>query len=165
MWMLDLSIGQLICISLCWLVYTSTCCVVWLGPSYAWYRFCKWRGICFWRRKKKILRALFCATLLYSLGGYPECQMVWCRSCYIKRTSDIFQVNYLIDEYGNLVYDCDSDASRYKVGMYGAHLMGPFQWNLCVFCTLYHRNLIQVLSDEENLTIIRCINMDSIWSI
>ena len=38
-------------------------------------------------------------------------------------------------EYGNLLYDCESDTSRYKVGMDGAHLMGPFQCDLCVFST------------------------------
>ena len=65
--------------------------------------------------------------------------MVWCDSCYLKGTSDIFQVNDPVDEYGNLIY-----ASRYMVEMDGAHLMGSFQCGLCVFCSLYNRNPRQV---------------------
>ena len=80
--------------------------------------------------------------------------MIWRGSFYLKGTSGIFQVNDPMDEDGNLLYDCESDAFRYKVGMDGAHLVGPFQRDLCVFRTLYHRNPRQVRSDEENLTII-----------
>ena len=66
--------------------------------------------------------------------------MVWCGSCYLKVKSDRFQVNDFMDEVGDLIYDCESDASRYKVGMDGAHLMGTFKCDLCIFFTLYHRN-------------------------
>ena len=44
-----------------------------------------------------------------------------------------------MDEDVNLIYDFDSDASRYKVVMGGAHLIGLFQCDLCVFPTLYYR--------------------------
>ena len=65
---------------------------------------------------------------------------------------------------GKFLYDCESDASRYKVGMVGAHLMGPLQCDLCVFRTLYHMNPRQVRSDEYNLKIIRRMNLYDIWS-
>ena len=61
-----------------------------------------------------------------------------------KVTSDSFQVNESMNEYGNLLYDFDSDAYIYKVGMDGDHLMGLFQCYFCVFCAFYHRNPIQV---------------------
>ena len=115
------------------------------------------------RRYKKNLKALFCAKLSHSHDGYTACKMVWCGICYIKVTLDRIQVNYPMDEYGNLIYDCKSDASRYKVGMYGSHLMGTFQWDLCVFRTLYHRNPIQVIAYGENIRIIRNMNLDAIW--
>ena len=69
-----------------------------------------------------------------------------------------------MNEYGKLIYDCESNASIYTVGMYGTHLMGPFQCDLCVFRNLYHRNPRQFRADEENLTIIRRMNLDAIWS-
>ena len=65
--------------------------------------------------------------------------MVWCGSCYIKGTSDIFKVNDPIYEDRNLLYDFESDAYRYTVEMDGSHHMGPFQCDLCVLHTLYHR--------------------------
>ena len=45
MWILDWVIGQLICMSICWSVYTYPCWIVSLGTSDNQYRFCKWRGI------------------------------------------------------------------------------------------------------------------------
>ena len=59
--------------------------------------------------------------------------MVWCGGCYFKGTSYRFQVNEPMYEYGNSIYDCENCTYRYKVIMYGAHLMGPFQCDLCVF--------------------------------
>ena len=70
--------------------------------------------------------------------------MVCCGSCYLKGTSYIFQVNEPMNEDGNLLYNFDIDASRYKVGMDQAHLLDPFQCYLCVFCALYHRNTRRV---------------------
>ena len=90
--------------------------------------------------------------------------MVLCVSCYLKGASNIFQVNDPMDEYGNLIYGCESDASIEKVGMYGSHLMGPFKCDLCVLCTLYHRNPRQVQYDEDNLTITQHMNLYDIWS-
>ena len=49
--------------------------------------------------------------------------------------------------------------------MYVSHLMGTFQCYFCVFCTLYPSNPRKLQADEENLTIIRRMNMDTIWSI
>ena len=68
-----------------------------------------------------------------------------------------------MDEYGNLLYDYVTDASIYKVVMDGAQLMGPFQCDLCVFRTRYHRNPRQVQDDEENLAIILRMNLYAIW--
>ena len=73
-------------------------------------------------------------------------------------------MNDTMDEYGNLLYDFESDYSRYKVGMYGYHLMVPSQCDLCGFHTLYHKNPTQFWAYEENLTIIWHINLDDIWS-
>ena len=152
--------------SLCWFLYTYPWRIVRLRPSDAQYHFWKWRGSCIWCGKTKPgIKALFWANILHSSIGYQSCQMVWCGSCYHKVTSDIFEVNETMDEDGNLIYDCESDASRYKVGMYGAHLMGPFQCDLCVFCTLYHNKRGQVWADEEYLTIIWRMNMHNIWYV
>ena len=74
--------------------------------------------------------------------------MVWCGSCYLNGTSDIFQINEPINEDGNLIYDCESNSSGYKFGMYGACLMVPLQCGLCFFLTLYHMNPRQVQADE-----------------
>ena len=52
--------------------------------------------------------------------------MVWCGTCYIKEKSDIFQVNDPMDEDVSLIYDYEIYASRYKFGIDGSHLMGPF---------------------------------------
>ena len=80
--------------------------------------------------------------------------MIRCGSFYLKETSGRFQLNDPMDEDGNLIYDCEIDAFRYKFGMDGDYLVGPFQCDLCVFRTLYHRKPRQVRADEENLTII-----------
>ena len=44
-----------------------------------------------------------------------------------------------------------------------AHLLGPFQFYLYVFLTLYHRKPMQYRSYEENLTVIQLMNLDDIW--
>ena len=103
---------------------------------------------------------MLCANFLHSCGRYHACQMVWYGSCYLNGTS--FQVNFPMDEDVNLIYDCKSDASRYKVVMDWSYLVGPFQYALCVFITLFHRETRQVISDEENLTIIQCMDLDDI---
>ena len=90
--------------------------------------------------------------------------MTWCGSCYRQAESDNFQINQLKDEDGNVVYDCESDKDRYKVGIDGSHLMTNFQCDVCVFRTLYQRNPRRVVSDSENLVVIRRMNLDSIWS-
>ena len=108
---------------------------------------------------------MFCANISHYCGGYQSCQMVWCVSCYLKVILNIFQVNDTMDEDDNLLYDYKSDDSRYKVGTYGAHLMGPFQYDLCVFCTLYDRNPRRFRADEDKNTIIIRINLDAILSI
>ena len=83
------------------------------------------RSIC--GNTKQGLKALFCANFSHSRGGYQAYHIIWYGSCDLKGTSDIFQVNEPMDEDGNLIYYCESDAFRYKVGMYGAHMMGLFQ--------------------------------------
>ena len=90
--------------------------------------------------------------------------MVWCGACYQKEESDDFHINQRVDEDGNDMYDCQSDALRYKAGIDGSHLMTPFQCDLCIFRNLYGRNPRPVTSDEEGLTVIRRMNLDSIWS-
>ena len=60
--------------------------------------------------------------------------------------------------------DCESDADRYKTGIDGSHLMTPFQCDICIFRNLYKRNPRRVTMDKENLTVIRRMNLDSIWS-
>ena len=90
--------------------------------------------------------------------------MVWCGSCYQKDALDRFQINEPIDEDGNSMFDCESDKLRYNVGMDGAHLMTPFQCDLCVFRTLFKRDPRNVEMDKENLSVIRRMNLDSFWA-
>jgi hypothetical protein len=89
---------------------------------------------------------------------------VWCGVCYTKEESDRFHVNELKDEDGNPMYDCVSDKERFKAGIDGAHLIIPFQCDLCIFRVLYRRNPRSDLSDKENLGVIRRMNLDAIWS-
>ena len=90
--------------------------------------------------------------------------MVWCGTCYQKDKSDKFQINEPLDEDGKPLHDCASDVYRYKVGMDGAHLMMPFQCDLCLFRTLFKRNPRRVMADKENLIILQRINLDVIWA-
>ena len=90
--------------------------------------------------------------------------MVWCGRCYRKEELDNFHINQMVDDDGNDLLDCEVDLDRYKVGIDGSHLMTPFQCDLCVFRNLYGRNPRQVLADQENLVVIRRMNLDSIWS-
>ena len=90
--------------------------------------------------------------------------MVWCGLCYQRDKSDNFHINELTDEDGTRMYDCESDRLRYKVGIDGAHLVSPFQCDLCLFRTLYARNPRRDLADMEHLKVIRRINLDVIWS-
>ena len=62
------------------------------------------------------------------------------------------------------MYDDEADKSRYCVGMDGAHLIVPFQCDLCVFRTLFNRNPTSTKGDAENLSIIRRMNLDLIWA-
>ena len=77
---------------------------------------------------------------------------------------DRFHINEPRDEDGNLMYDCESDQHRYKIGIDGAHTMIPFQCDICIFRTLFSRNPRLELSDRENLAIIRRLNLDAMWS-
>jgi hypothetical protein len=90
--------------------------------------------------------------------------MVWCGACYQREESDRFQINELLDEFGAPMYDCESDKIRFKQGIDGAHLMVPFHCDLCIFRTLWGRNPRNVISDKENLQVLRRMNLDLIWS-
>ena len=60
MWVLGRGIGQLICMSFCWFVYTYPCCIVCLGPSDAWCWTWVWWGSCVQcRNKNKASRHCF----------------------------------------------------------------------------------------------------------
>jgi hypothetical protein len=89
---------------------------------------------------------------------------VWCGDCYRRDESDNFQINELRDEDNRLMYDCESDANRYKRGINGAQLMIPFQCDLCIFRTLFKRNPTPARGDKENLAVIRRMNLDAMWS-
>lgn len=62
------------------------------------------------------------------------------------------------------MYEDSQDLQRYKVGCDGAHLMMPFQCDLCIFRSLYKRNPMMGPSDTEALQVIRRMNLDLIWS-
>jgi hypothetical protein len=90
--------------------------------------------------------------------------MVWCGTCYQKAESDNFHVNKRVDDDGNIMSDISSDQDRYRIGIDGSQFMTPFQCDLCLFRNLFKRNPRPVISDSENLVIIRRLNLDSIWS-
>jgi hypothetical protein len=69
-----------------------------------------------------------------------------------------------LDEDGVPLYNKPSDKFRYKVGTNGAHLIVPFQCDLCIFRTLFKRDPRDVIGDKQNCAIIRRINLDVIWS-
>ena len=62
------------------------------------------------------------------------------------------------------MYDDECNVDRFKVGIYGAHLLLPFQCNLCIFRSLFKRNPREERGDLENLSVIRRMNLDLIWS-
>jgi hypothetical protein len=90
--------------------------------------------------------------------------MVWCGTCYEKGESDKFQVNKLLDEDGVEMYDCESDRDRYNKGVDGAHVIIPFQCNICIFRTLWKRDPREEAGDNENLVVLRRMNLDAIWA-
>ena len=69
-----------------------------------------------------------------------------------------------MDEDGSPIYDCESDEFRYKRGIDGAQFMIPFQCDLCIFRLLFKRNPTKTTHDQDNLIIIRRMNLDAIWS-
>jgi hypothetical protein len=146
-------------------VFTYLCNLALLGlledPDQFWW----WKGNCVvCRKQKQGIKALFCANFSTSQEGYPPCKKVWCRSCYRRAESDNFQINELKDEDNRPMYDCKSDAERYKCGIDGAQFMTPFQCDLCIFRNLYKRNPRVTIADKENLDVIRRMNLDAMWS-
>jgi hypothetical protein len=116
------------------------------------------------KKPRRGIKALFCANFSHSRGNFPPCQKVWCGPCYQVDELDKFHINQLNDEDGNPMYDCESDNARYKQGVDGAHLMIPFQCDLCVYRTLFKRDPTSTVADIENLRVIRRMNLDAIWS-
>ena len=90
--------------------------------------------------------------------------MTWCPECYLAGKSDKFHINQNKDEDGNFIYDDPSDAHRYNVGILGTQFMVPFQCDLCVFRLLFKRNPTNTKGDHEHLTVIRRMNLDSMWA-
>ena len=90
--------------------------------------------------------------------------MVWCGDCYQKGLSDKFHINTPLDEDGELMYDDQSDQDRFCKGLDGAHLICPFQCELCMFRTLFKRNPNPTRGDLENLVVLRRMNLDLIWA-
>ena len=90
--------------------------------------------------------------------------MTWCPKCYQAGKSDKFHINQNTDEDGIPIYDCPSDKHRYNVGIQGAQFMVPFQCDLCIFRLLFKRNPTNTVGDYDHLTVIRRMNLDSMWA-
>ena len=69
-----------------------------------------------------------------------------------------------MDEDGEEMYDSEIDKRRYCVGVDGAHLMLPFQCEICMFRSLFLRDPRDTTADAENLAVLRRMNLDLIWS-
>lgn len=89
---------------------------------------------------------------------------MWCGSCYQAPENDSFHINHLLDEDGNDIYDCLSDARRYKEGIDGAQFVTTFQCDICIFHLLFKRKPTVTTQDYESLIVIRRLNLDALWS-
>ena len=49
------------------------------------------------------------------------------------------------------MYDDPSDDNCYKEVIYGAHLIPPFQCDICVFCTILKKDPRRCYDDKQNL--------------
>jgi hypothetical protein len=89
---------------------------------------------------------------------------VWCGDCYIKDELDNFQINKRTNEEDADNEDDIVEASRYKKGTDGVHLMLPFQCDFCLFRTLYKRDPQNITGDLESMAVLRRMNLDLMWS-
>jgi hypothetical protein len=161
----DLIIGTIKCMNLYSLEFTYLCFIVSLGLLGDHPPFWHWKGNCAECKKpKKGLKALFCANFCFSRGEFPACRMVWCGGCYRKAEQDKFQINEPVDEFGQSYHEDNAQNVRYKVGTDGAHLILPFQCDICIFRSLFKREPREDISDRENQVVIRRMNLDLIWA-
>lgn len=89
---------------------------------------------------------------------------MWCGECYERDEKDKFVINEPVDDEGHPIYDNPVDVHRYKRGTNGAHLVQPFQCDLCIFRNLFKRDPVNINSDKVALITIRRMNLDLIWS-
>ena len=90
--------------------------------------------------------------------------MVWCCRCYRRDKLDKSHIDEPSDDDGAVMYNDESDEHGHKIGIDGAHLMLPFQCDLCLFRTLFLRNPRKEIGDKETLIVIRRINLDIVWA-
>ena len=49
-------------------------------------------------------------------------------------------------------------------GIDRSHLISPFQCDICIFRSLFKQDPSHVIADVQNMAVIRCMNLDMIWS-
>ena len=125
----------------------------------------KWTGYCV--VCGKILKnpgCPLCGNYVYSRGPWEPCRQGWCGKCYMADTRIKFHVSLAENDEGN-TWKRKGTQDDFLTGFNGAHLLQPFQCDLCWFRNLQKRDPnSDSLKDTKLLIYIRRVNLDIIWS-
>ncbi|KAK1734216.1 hypothetical protein QTG54_014983 [Skeletonema marinoi] len=103
---------------------------------------------------------IFCANFLASRDGWPRCQQAWHAECYTCLGQGKFPLEELVDEEGNVWHTQEEREKRVNFGVKGAHLVVPFQCEICWLRQLEKRD--PTSSDSDYIMYIRRVNLDAI---
>ena len=127
--------------------------------------FMEWSGYCV--KCGKVLKnpgCLLCGNYVYSRGPWTPCRQGWCGKCYTADTSLKFHVSVAENDEG-ITWKRKHDNREFLVGVNGAHLLQPFQCDLCWFRNLQNQNPSpESYKDSILMGHIQRVNLDLIWS-
>ena len=125
----------------------------------------QWTGYCV--ICGKILKnpgCLLCGNYVHSRGPWGPCQQGWCGKCYTADTRVKFHVSLAENDEGN-TWKRKGTQDDFLKAFNGAHLIQPFQCDLCWFRNLQKRDPQEDSYKDSTLMIyIRRVNLDIIWS-
>ena len=107
---------------------------------------------------------LLCGNYVYSRGPWKACRQGWCGKCYKADSRLKFHVSKAENDEGN-PWRRQKNHDDFLIGINGAHLMQPFQCDLCWFRNLQKRDPNHAsYKDTLLLGHIRRVNLDLLWS-
>ena len=128
-------------------------------------QFMEWSGYCV--ICGKTLRnpgCLLCGNYVHSRGPWQPCKQGWCGKCYTADIRVKFHVSLAENDEGN-AWKRKQKSEDYLKGFNGAHLMQPFQCDLCWFRNLQKRDPKPTsYKDTMLMAHIRRVNLDILWS-